>query len=55
MISLGGKAKTAKDIVPIIESYLGWGQIYVEPFVGGANVIQHVKSDKRYGCDVDHE
>ncbi len=52
---LGGKSRIVKHLVPIIQSYLTEDTIYVEPFVGGGNVIQHVKSSYRLGCDIDHE
>ena len=35
----GGKARIAKDIVEVIMTYRKFGQLYVEPFIGGANVF----------------
>lgn len=54
MIYLGGKARLAKYIVPIIQHYLSLDEdsTYWEPFVGGGNIIQHITSPKiRYGSD----
>lgn len=33
---IGSKNRIAKDIVPIIQSYVNKTQKYFEPFVGGA-------------------
>ena len=50
---VGSKARIAKDIVPIIQGYLQRGnyRAYVEPFVGGANIIQHIRHPIRLGYD----
>ena len=50
---MGSKARIAKDVAPIINRMIKENKIdvYVEPFVGGANMIQHIKCKKRYGCD----
>jgi len=47
---MGSKARHAKEILPIILSGRESGQWYVEPFVGGANVIDKVYGD-RIGSD----
>lgn len=39
---VGSKGRHAKQILPIILADRAEGQAYVEPFVGGANTIQHV-------------
>jgi DNA adenine methylase len=39
---MGSKARHAKDILPIILEGRSAGQVYVEPFVGGANTIDKV-------------
>lgn len=39
---VGSKGRHAKQILPIILKGRMEGQAYVEPFVGGANTIQHV-------------
>ena len=40
---MGSKARIAKDISPIINQLIKDNgiDIYIEPFVGGANMIQH--------------
>ena len=50
---MGSKSRIAKQIVPIIQKYIDDNNIktYVEPFVGGANVIDKIKCDKKYGFD----
>lgn len=50
---MGSKAKIAKDILPFIHSYMLVNNIdtYIEPFVGGANMIDKVQASKRYGYD----
>lgn len=39
---VGSKSRLAKHILPIILSSRTPGQLYVEPFVGGCNCIEHV-------------
>lgn len=39
---MGGKQALSRHILPIIQGYLGFGRIYVEPFVGGGNVIDKI-------------
>lgn len=51
---MGGKSKIAKEIVPIIQRHIearGTGK-YVEPFVGGANIIDKVECESRMGLDI---
>lgn len=48
---MGSKARHAKEILPIILSTRKEDQWYVEPFVGGANVIDKVDG-KRIGADI---
>lgn len=47
---MGSKAKIAKYIIPIMEKERKPNMTWVEPFVGGANVIDKVKG-KRIGGD----
>mgnify|MGYP003542853072 FL=1 len=47
---MGSKARHAKEILPIILADRQPGQWYVEPFVGGANVIDKVDGN-RIGAD----
>lgn len=46
----GGKAKIAKFIVPFLESQRKENQPYIEPFVGGANIVS-LMSGQRYAYD----
>lgn len=50
---MGSKNRIAKYIVPIIQEYIDKNEIknYLEPFVGGANVIDKVKCKRKYGFD----
>lgn len=50
---MGSKARLSKEISPIINKLINDNNIhlYIEPFVGGANMIQHVKCDKKIGSD----
>ena len=50
---MGSKARIAKHILPIILKDRKEGQWYVEPFVGGANMIDKVDGN-RIGADVNH-
>lgn len=50
---MGSKARHAKEMLPIILKDRKPGQLYVEPFVGGANMIDKV-SGNRLGADI-HE
>lgn len=47
----GSKARYAKEILPIVLANRKPGQWYVEPFVGGGNMIAQVKGN-RLGSDV---
>ena len=51
---MGSKSRIAKDIVPIIQSYIDNNSTdrYYEPFVGGANVIDKIRSEHRYASDL---
>lgn len=52
---IGSKAKIAGEIVPILQDYISAYGIkqYVEPFVGGFNVIDKVQCEYRLGNDID--
>lgn len=53
---VGSKARLAKYLAPIIQSYITKDTVgYLEPFVGGANMIMHIKHEKRYGSDISEE
>lgn len=49
---MGSKARHAKEILPIILKNHCDDMWYIEPFVGGANVIDKVPFSKRLGCDI---
>ena len=50
---MGSKSKLAKELIPIIQSYITEDtKGYLEPFVGGANVIDKIKCNKKIGCDI---
>ena len=52
MIYMGSKNRLAKELSPIIQSYVDKGcKGYLEPFVGGANMIDKIVCEKRYGSD----
>ena len=50
---MGSKSRIAKHIVPIIQKYIDDTncKYYLEPFVGGANIIDKVKCNNRIGSD----
>lgn len=54
MVYMGSKNKLSKDLVPIIQSYIANNNIenYLEPFVGGGNLIDKVVCKYKYGSDV---
>lgn len=43
---VGSKARFAKYIAPILNKALEDREMYFEPFVGGANLIQHIRKDR---------
>lgn len=51
---MGSKGKISKHIVPIIQKYIDDSncKVYIEPFVGGSNVIDKIKCDKKIGYDI---
>lgn len=51
---MGSKSRICKYIVPIIQQYIDNSgfNYYYEPFVGGANVIDKIRCDNRYGSDL---
>lgn len=56
MVYMGSKSRIAKEIVPIIQSYIDDNNIhnYLEPFCGGCNVIDKVKCEHKYASDIQH-
>lgn len=53
MVYMGSKSKYAKYIVPILQKAIDDSQatIYIEPFVGGANIIDKIRCNRRIGAD----
>lgn len=50
---VGSKNKLSKDLVSIIQSYITEDTAgYLEPFVGGANMIDKIQHHNKIGCDV---
>lgn len=53
---MGSKARVKKQLIPIIESYINKDTTYyIEPFVGGANVIDSVNFNRKIGYDKHRE
>ena len=50
---MGSKARLSKDLAPIINELITTNNIktYIEPFVGGANMIQHIQCENKIGAD----
>lgn len=50
---MGSKSRIAKDIVPILQKCIDvtGSHYYIEPFVGGANIIDKINCDYKYGYD----
>lgn len=50
---MGSKARIAKYLAPIINKAIKQNgiELYIEPFVGGANMIQHIECKNRHGYD----
>ena len=52
---LGSKNRLSKELAPIIHSYINDNcKGYIEPFVGGANMIDKIKCNNKVGCDINH-
>ena len=49
---MGSKARHAKHIIPILMNGHDQTKPYIEPFVGGGNMIDKVPADIRWGSDV---
>lgn len=53
---VGSKNRLSKELAPIIQSYINENtKGYLEPFVGGANMIDKIKCDNKIGCDIHKE
>ena len=53
MTFMGSKSKYVQYIVPILQKVINdrGVSLYIEPFVGGANIIDKVKCERRIGYD----
>lgn len=49
---LGSKNRISKHLKPIIEGYLVDKKTYIEPFVGGANMIDKIDFNNKIGSDI---
>lgn len=50
---IGSKNRISKELVPVIQSYINENTSqYIEPFVGGANVIDKIQHSVKIGYDV---
>lgn len=53
---VGSKNKLSKELAPIIQSYIKSDtKGYLEPFVGGANMIDKIQCNNKIGCDIHEE
>jgi len=48
---MGSKNRISKHLIPIIMENYSNDQWYIEPFVGGANMIDKIPSSKKIGAD----
>jgi len=49
---MGSKSRVKKELIPILESYINEDTVYyVEPFVGGANIIDSINFKNKVGYD----
>ena len=50
---MGSKNRLSKELAPIIQKYIDDNNCnkYLEPFVGGANMIDKIKCKHRFGSD----
>jgi site-specific DNA-adenine methylase len=56
MVYMGSKNRISNELAPIIQSYITKDtKGYLEPFVGGANMIDKIQCTKRIGCDIHEE
>lgn len=53
---VGSKNRLSKELVPIIQSYINDETLaYIEPFVGGANMIDKIEHHNKIGSDLHKE
>lgn len=51
MVYMGSKNRIAKELLPFIKAELKEGVYYVEPFVGGCNMIDKINHPYKIGAD----
>jgi DNA adenine methylase len=49
---MGSKRRLVKYLKPIIQEYITEDSIYIEPFVGGANIITEIECNNKIGYDI---
>jgi DNA adenine methylase len=49
---MGSKNRHAKDIIPILMSEHANDMWYIEPFIGGANMIDKIPCKNKFGLDI---
>ena len=53
---VGSKNRLSKELAPIIQSYITEDTVaYIEPFVGGANMIDKINHHNKIGSDLHKE
>lgn len=53
---VGSKNRLSKELAPIIQSYITDNTVaYIEPFVGGANMIDKIEHHSKIGSDIHKE
>ena len=53
---VGSKNRLSKELAPIIQSYINDNTVaYIEPFVGGANMIDKINHHNKIGSDLHKE
>lgn len=57
MVYQGSKNRISKFLVPIIQKYIDDNNIktYIEPMVGGANIIDKIVCENKVGGDINSE
>lgn len=57
MVYQGSKNRISKYLVPIIQKYIDDNniKIYIEPFVGGANIIDKISCEQKIGSDYNED
>lgn len=51
---MGSKARISKYIVPLIQNELKENTVYIEPFAGGMNLMQHIMHKQRIANDINN-